>query len=104
MTAAMNDNVAAYRYLVRKCAWRFVGRNGAEFDDLEQEGLIFVWTTLEKGAMPSPEHIQNRMKNWVRYLGRQLPCPYERLLRIDIERTDYGQHLQSEADQLPITE
>ena len=68
----MNDRVADYRDLVESLAHKFVGRNDAEFDDLVQEGLIFVWETLTKGLRPSAELIEGRMSNWVRLLGTQI--------------------------------
>lgn len=75
-----SEQVAAYRALVESLARRWVGLNQAEFDDLVQEGLIFVWLSLRAGARVSAEHIENRMKNWVRYLGRQVPVDYEDLM------------------------
>lgn len=43
---------------------------GAEYDDLVQEGLIAVVIKLRQGIDPKPA-IANRMKDWIRYLGRQ---------------------------------
>lgn len=37
-----------------------------------QEGLIFVWQTLERGILPAATQIENRMKDWVRLLGTQV--------------------------------
>lgn len=68
----MNDQVGAYRGLVESLAQKHVGRNEAEFDDLVQEGLIFVWQTLERRLTPAAEQIDNRMKDWVRLLGTQV--------------------------------
>lgn len=48
-----------------------MGRFGAELDDLVQEGAEFVWQSLEKGIPPKEEHIQNRMRNWVRKMEYQ---------------------------------
>lgn len=72
----MSDQVAEYRGLVESLAEQMsrtrAARNAlAEYDDLVQEGLIFVWETLEKNAQPSPEHVRNRMKNWIRTMSRQ---------------------------------
>lgn len=90
----MNDRVADYRGLVESLARKYVGRNGAEFDDLVQEGLINVWQTLERGITPSTEIVGHRMENWVRLLGSQSgrtlvydeegrPVQYETLLPLD---------------------
>lgn len=56
---------------------------GAEYDDLYQEGLISVWQALERGVTPSIEMVENRMRDWMRYIGRQTPVPYEALLPLD---------------------
>lgn len=93
----MNGEVAGYRGLVESLAHKFVGRNGAEYDDLVQEGLLAVWQSLERGVTPKAEILENRMKNWGRLLGyqtgRYLPrldesgnpvaVPYETLLPLD---------------------
>lgn len=47
------------------------GLGGAEFDDLVQEGLKFVWESFEKGVEPSPHLIRKRMINWTRTVRRQ---------------------------------
>ena len=62
---------------------------GAEYDDLAQEGLINVWQTIERGVTPSTEMIENRMRDYVRWLGSQIgrgrdgSVPYEALLPLD---------------------
>jgi DNA-directed RNA polymerase specialized sigma24 family protein len=66
-----NEQVAQYWDACEALARPFVGRAGAEMDDLHQEGLIFVWESLADGVDPSARMIQNRMKNWVRTLSRQ---------------------------------
>lgn len=48
-----------------------VGRAGAELEDLQQVGLIYVWQMLAKGEVPEEYHIAARMKDWVRVLSRQ---------------------------------
>jgi len=72
----MNDQVGAYAGLVDSIAARLVNsplakRVSAEYDDLNQEGLINVWQTLGRGVTPSAEHIENRMKDWCRLLAHQ---------------------------------
>lgn len=71
MKRDINGEVAGYRGLVESLAPKFVGRNGAELDDLVQEGLVFVWQSLERGIQPVPDLIEGRMKSWVRLLGYQ---------------------------------
>lgn len=83
MTQVTSDQVEAYLGLVEHLAKQFVGRNGAEQDDLVQEGLINVWQTLERGIVPSVEIIENRMRDYVRWLGRRYPVPYEQMLPLD---------------------
>jgi DNA-directed RNA polymerase specialized sigma24 family protein len=68
----MNARVAGYAALAESLAQRLVGRNGAEFDDLVQEGLIFAWQSMERGVTPSAGLIEARMKNWVKLLGYQI--------------------------------
>jgi hypothetical protein len=79
----MNAAIAAYESLLCDLARPFVGRNGAEEDDLVQEGRIFVWQSFKRGVCPSGEMIQNRMKDWVKFLDKQNPIPYETLLPLD---------------------
>jgi hypothetical protein len=67
----MNGEVAGYRDLVESLARKFVGRNGAELDDLVQEGLVNVWQTLERGIQPSAQIIEDRMRNWTKLMGSQ---------------------------------
>lgn len=90
----MNGRIAEYREAVEAIALR-VSRGavatqvGAEYDDLAQEGLIQVWQTLERGLTPSTEMLENRMRDYVRFLGTQVgrsrdgSVPYEALLPLD---------------------
>jgi len=68
----MSGEVAGYRGLAKSLALKFVGFNGAELDDLVQEGLIFIWQSLERGITPSAELVSARMRDWVRLLGTQI--------------------------------
>lgn len=45
-------------------------RVGAEYDDLVQEGLLSVVLSMRKGINPKLA-IENRMKDWIKYRGRQ---------------------------------
>jgi DNA-directed RNA polymerase specialized sigma24 family protein len=79
----MDEQVRAYRGLCEQLARMFVGRNGAELDDLVQEGLIDVWRALEREVTPSARIVQLRMLKYVQWLGRQHPVDYEDMLPLD---------------------
>lgn len=66
-----DDEIAAYQGMIAREARTLEGIEGAEFDDLFQEGQIIVWRTLEQGVYPSKEVIRGRMLNWVRTVARQ---------------------------------
>lgn len=73
----MNARVGAYASTCEALAARIARSQaarqvGAEYDDLVQEGLIHVWLSLERGAHPSTEMIENRMKDWIRTCRFQL--------------------------------
>lgn len=70
MREVASSDVAAYLDLVESQAKRFVGRAGAEFDDLVQEGLISVWEHLSNDLSPSVTAVQNAMRDWIRKLRR----------------------------------
>lgn len=79
----MNGRVAAYAGLCEHLAQKFVGRNGAELDDLVQEGLINAWQALERGVTPSARILELRMLTYVQWLGRREPVAYEDMLSLD---------------------
>lgn len=91
MPRDINDRVADYRGLVESLAAKLSRspssvRVGAEYDDLVQEGLIFVWQSIGRGVEPKGDLIEGRMLNWIRLMGRQLggdPVAYEALLPLD---------------------
>jgi len=66
-----NEDIAAYRPLCRKLAHRYEGVGGAEFDDLEQEGLIAVWQLLRRGFPVSTKAVEDRLRDWIRICRRQ---------------------------------
>ena len=80
----MDTQVRAYRGLCETTAQKYVGWNGAELDDLVQEGLINVWRALEKGVLPSARIVELRMLKYVQWLGRQHPVDYEDMLSLDV--------------------
>ena len=73
----------AWRPRCERMAQKLVGRNGAEFDDLVQEGWISVWRALEKGVQPSALIVERRMRAYVRWLGRRYPVAYEDMVSWD---------------------
>lgn len=87
----MNEAVANYSEAVNSLAYRYVGWNGAEHDDLVQEGLIAVWMSIHKGFDPSRQVIEGRMKNWAKFLGSQLPTEYNDMLPLDLFEDEYHQ-------------
>lgn len=64
-----NEQVAQYRDFVAGIARSFVG--DAEFDDLEQIGLIRVWRLLERGQPILRVSIANAMKDELRRARRR---------------------------------
>lgn len=80
-----DNDIKAFEPMVRNMARRFVGIGGAEYDDLVQEGLIFVWLSIAKGVSPSADLITKRMISWTRFLRRYSPVPYEELLPLELE-------------------
>jgi DNA-directed RNA polymerase specialized sigma24 family protein len=72
-----SEAVAAYRPVCTKLANQLNGVQGAEFDDLYQEGLIAAWMSLQNGIAPSNTFIKNRMLDWVRKCRRRGFSGYE---------------------------
>jgi len=66
-----DDEIAAYQAVIEGQARSLQGLEGAEQDDLEQEGRIAVWRALERGVLPAKEVIRGRMLNWIKVLARQ---------------------------------
>lgn len=83
MPEVTSAQVASYEAACEALARQFVGRHGAEHDDLVQEGRIFVWQSLARGICPSADMIANRMRDYVKWLGRQSPIPYEAMLPLE---------------------
>lgn len=76
----MNGQVAGYRGLVESLADRVyrprMGLALAGRDDLVQEGLIFVWQTLQRGLTPSKDVIEKHMLHYRRWAGNKKNQPY----------------------------
>lgn len=71
MRDVSNDDIAAFRPLCIRLARKYESVGGAEFDDLEQEGMIAVWQLLRRGFPVSIQAVENRMRDWVRICRRQ---------------------------------
>lgn len=82
---ALSETIKGYEALLLPLALRLAGRDGAEVEDLIQEGRISVWQALKNGAEPSMYIASRRMLMWVRTLRPQNPAPYE-----EIEAWDGG--------------
>lgn len=59
------------------------GRNGCEFDDLVQEGMIDAWQAIQRGITPTDQHIRGRMLDYIKWLGRHAPTEYGTMLPIE---------------------
>ena len=71
LRSVSDDEIAAYQGMIDSQARTLEGIEGAEYDDLAQEGRIAVWRSLERGTYPSKEFVRQRMLNWVRVVARQ---------------------------------
>jgi DNA-directed RNA polymerase specialized sigma24 family protein len=71
MHPVTSEQVRDYEGLCVGLARKYVGRSGAEFDDLVQEGRIAVWSSLQDGIAPSSAYVELAMRGWVKTLRRQ---------------------------------
>lgn len=76
---ALSAAIKSYETSLLPLARRLEGRNGAEVDDLIQEGRLSLWGPLAEGRTPSLDICFMRMKMWVRHLIPQNPGPYEEM-------------------------
>lgn len=84
----MDAAIAEHSGRIEALAVRFAkpgtrGRNGVEFDDLVQEGRIAVWQSLSRRIRPTDAFIRDRMRNYVRWLGRNGAAEYGTMLPLD---------------------
>ena len=77
----LSDAIKSYAKALHPLAKRLEGRNGADYQDLIQEGYISLWGPLAEGFTPSLDICLLRMKMWVRHLASQNPGPYEEIAR-----------------------
>lgn len=69
MATVSSDTIATYWRYLEYAARRYVGWNGAEFDDLVQEGAIGTWLYLEVGWPYCPQLVWHRaMSNYCKSL------------------------------------
>jgi hypothetical protein len=85
MSTVQDNDIRAFEQMVQVQAHRFVGVGGAEYDDLVQEGLVFVWLSLSKGITPSADLVSKRMISWIRFINKQNPIPYNELLPMEAD-------------------
>lgn len=76
---ALSEAIKGYEAALLPLALRLAGRDGAEVDDLLQEGRISVWQALRQGLEPNLTIAFKRMLMWVRTLRPQNPAPYEEI-------------------------
>jgi DNA-directed RNA polymerase specialized sigma24 family protein len=75
----LSEAIKGYEMSLMSLALRLAGRDGAEVDDLLQEGRISIWQAIKNGAEPSLAIAFKRMLAWVRTLRPQNPAPYEEI-------------------------
>jgi hypothetical protein len=80
-----SEDVARYEGMVQSLAKRFDGAQGAEFDDLAQEGRIAVLKSLRRGIPPSSEFVKFGMIDWIRLCARRGVGGYEELSLVEDE-------------------
>ena len=72
MVPVTDNQVRVHEATCKRLARRYVGRAGAEFDDLVQEGRIAVFLSLQDGIEPTASYIDFYMKGYVKQLRRQV--------------------------------
>ena len=72
----LSETIKGYEAALVPLALRLVGRDGADLDDLIQEGRISIWQALKRGVTPSLDIAFKRMQMWVRHLRPQNPADY----------------------------
>ena len=72
----LSEAIKGYEAALLPLALRLRGRDGAEVDDLVQEGRLSIWHALANGKTPSLDIAFKRMQMWVRHLRPQNPAEY----------------------------
>lgn len=78
----LSAQIKSYEPMLHPLARRLSGRDGAEEDDLMQEGFIAVWQCIAAGKTPSKDICYKRMLNWLRHIRPQLPAPYDEIVAL----------------------
>lgn len=85
MSPALSDPqlsawIASYETTLLPIALKLRGVEGAEVDDLMQEGRIALWQCALAGVVPNIGIIYKRMLNWLRFIRTQTPGDYDDML------------------------
>lgn len=78
----LSEAIRGYEKQLLPLALRLRGRDGADLDDLMQEGYISIWAALRRGRVPNLDVAFKRMQNWVRHIQLQNPAAYEDMLEL----------------------
>lgn len=78
----LSEVIRGYEAALLPLALRLRGRDGADLDDLLQEGRISIWAAVRRGRVPNLDVAFHRMQDWVRHIRLQNPAPYEDMLEL----------------------
>jgi hypothetical protein len=78
----LSEVIRGYEKQLLPLALRLRGRDGADLDDLLQEGRISIWAAVRRDRVPSLDVAFKRMQNWVRHIQLQNPAAYEDMLEL----------------------
>lgn len=71
MRAVSNEELAPHKARCESLARSIGARPGIEFDDLVQEGWVYVFTGLRKGTQRTDDQILSRMRRYIRKENNQ---------------------------------
>jgi DNA-directed RNA polymerase specialized sigma24 family protein len=78
----LSSAIEAQEAMLHPLAMRLRGRDGADYDDLMQEGRMSVWQDLLAGREPQEYFAWQRMLKWIRHIKIQNPKPYAELFQL----------------------
>ena len=78
----LSSAIEAQDAMLHPLAMRLQGRDGADYDDLMQEGRISVWRDIAAGREPQEYFAWQRMLSWLRHIKIQNPRPYADMLQV----------------------
>lgn len=81
----LSSAIEAQDAMLHPLAMRLQGRDGADYDDLMQEGRISVWADIMAGREPQAVYAWQRMLKWLRHIKIQSPQPYSDMLQVQGE-------------------